>query len=597
MNPSSDIAAPSGPETGAPAHPKVKPLDKAEQLKADSNFLRGHILADLADQSNGTVTEDSAKLMKFHGVYPQDDRDLRNQRRKEGKEKAYIFMARIRSSGGICTPAQWLALDALVDTHANGTLKITNRQSFQLHGVIKSTLKPAIREINRVLLNTIAACGDVNRNVMCNPNPEESHLHAEVLGVARAISDHLLPRSRAYHELWIDDTLVGGGEPEVEPIYGKTYLPRKFKVVIAVPPSNDVDIFAHDLGFIAIADAAGRLEGFNVTVGGGLGMSHNQIETYPRLADVLGFCRVDQAVEVAEKIVTVQRDYGDRTERKHARLKYTIADRGLAWFRAETERRLGWEFGPVRRFEFTRTGDRYGWVEGPNGTSHFTLFIENGRVKDTPDYKMKTALREIAEVHRGDFRLTPNQHLIIAGVSPAERPKIEELLRKHRLDRANLATGLRLNSMACVALPTCGLALAESERYLPDLVTQLDVEIEAAGLRDDAIIIRMTGCPNGCGRPYLAEIAFVGRSPGKYNVYLGGAYNGSRFNCLYKASVTSPEIVPLLRPLLRQYAAERHPGERFGDFVIRAGHVSPTGTPVDFHERKAQAASTATLDI
>ena len=562
------------------------PLHKNEQLKADSNFLRGHILADLADVSTGTVTEDSNQLMKFHGVYSQDDRDLRAQRRKEGKDKAYIFMSRIRVPGGVCTPAQWLAIDALADSHGNGTFKITNRQAFQLHGVIKEKLRSAVREINRALLTTVAACGDVVRNVMCNPNPAQSHLHAEVLRIARALSERLTPRTRAYRELWVDDRLVAGGEPDEEPIYGRAYLPRKFKIVVAVPPSNDVDIFAHDLGFIAIAGDDGRLAGFNVTVGGGLGMSHNQIETYPRLADVLGFCRVDQAVEVAEKIVTVQRDYGDRTDRKHARLKYTIADRGLPWFRTELQRRLGYELGAIRRFEFTHTGDRYGWVEGQGGTSHFTLFIENGRVKDTAGYSMKTALREIARVHRGDFRLTPNQHLVIAGIAPADRPRIEELLRTHHLDTANGATGLRLNSMACVALPTCGLALAESERYLPDLVTELESEIETAGLRNDAIVIRMTGCPNGCGRPYLAEIGLVGRAPGKYNLYLGGSFNGNRFNTLYRASVVSAEIAPLLRPILRRYATERIAGERLGDFVIRAGYVTPTGTPVDFHEEK-----------
>jgi sulfite reductase (NADPH) hemoprotein beta-component len=561
----------------------AKPLHKNEQLKAESNFLRGHILRDLEDTSSGTIPEDSAQLTKFHGIYPQDDRDLRAQRRKEGKEKAYIFMARVRVPGGVCTPRQWLALDAIADAHGNGTLKITNRQSFQLHGVIKSELRPAIHEVNLELLDTLAACGDVNRNVMCNPNPHLSGLHAETLAIAKETADRLLPRTRAYHELWVDETLVAGGAPaeEEEPMYGRTYLPRKFKIVFAIPPSNDVDVFAHDLGFIAITDGDGRLAGFDVTVGGGMGMSHNQLETYPRLAEVLGFCLPGQVADVAEKIVTVQRDFGDRTNRKHARFKYTVADRGLVWIRQEVERRLGWELGSARRFEFTDTGDRYGWTEGPNGDSHFTLFIENGRVKDAA----KAALREIAKVHRGDFRLTPNQHLMIASVSPAERPRIEALLREHVLDTAHRATGLRLNAMACVALPTCGLALAESERYLPDLVTQLDAEVEAAGLRDDAIVIRMTGCPNGCGRPFLAEIGFVGKAPGKYNMYLGAAFNGSRMNTLYKVSVAAADIVPVVRPLLRSYAAERLPGERFGDFAIRVGLVSPTGTPADFHDK------------
>jgi sulfite reductase (NADPH) hemoprotein beta-component len=570
----------SDTETGAP-----KPLSKNEQLKAESNYLRGHILRDLEDASSATVTDESAQLTKFHGIYPQDDRDLRAQRRKEGKEKAYIFMARVRVPGGVCTPGQWLAMDAIADRHGNSTLKITNRQAFQLHGVIKGELRPAIREVNQALLDTLAACGDVVRNVMCNPNPHISALHAQTLEIVKAVSSHLSPRTRAYHEIWVDDTLVAGGEPEedVEPIYGKTYLPRKFKIGFAVPPSNDIDVFANDLGFIAITDDEGRLSGFNVTVGGGMGMTHSQPETYPRLADVLGFCLPDQVVQVAEAIVTVQRDFGDRTDRKHARFKYTVADRGLVWIRHEVERRLGWELGSARRFEFTDTGDRYGWTDGPNGDSHFTLFIENGRVKDAA----KTALREIAKVHKGDFRLTPNQHLMIASVAPSERPRIDALLREHVLDTAHRATGLRLNAMACVALPTCGLALAESERYLPDLVTLLDAEVEAAGLRDDAIVIRMTGCPNGCGRPYLAEIGFVGKAPGKYNMYLGAAFNGTRMNALYKPSVASAEIVPLVRPLLRRYATERLPGERFGDFTIRVGLVRPTGTPADFHAQAA----------
>ncbi len=561
----------------------AKPLHKNESIKSESNFLRGNILRDLADHSTGSITEDSSQLTKFHGIYAQDDRDLRNQRRKENKEKAFSFMARIRVPGGVCTPAQWVTLDSLADTHANGTLKLTTRQAFQFHGILKGNLWSAINGVNRALLDTLAACGDVNRNVMCNPNPEQSALHAETLRVTKAIADHLLPRTKAYHEIWVGgDTLVAGGEPEAEPIYGKTYLPRKFKIVVAVPPSNDVDIYAHDLGFIAIADDSGKkLLGFNVTVGGGLGMSHNQAETYPRIADVLGFCRVDQVVDVAEKILTTQRDFGDRVDRKHARLKYTIEDMGLVGFRDEVERRLGYRLGAPRRFEFTSTGDRYGWVEGENGTSHYTLFLMSGRIKG----ELKTALREIAHAHKGDFRLTANQNLMIAGVRPEERPVIEALLRKHKLDTANNVSGLARNAMSCVALPTCGLALAESERYLPELVQMIETEMEAAGLRDDEITLRITGCPNGCGRPYLAEIGFVGKSPGKYNVYLGAAFNGSRLNTLYKANVPETEIVALLGPIIRRYAVERNKGERFGDFVHRTGYVKQTGTPADFHDK------------
>jgi len=575
--------------------PVSKPLHKNEHLKADSQFLRGHILRDLEDPATGTITEESSQLTKFHGVYAQDDRDLRSQRRKEGKEKAYIFMARIRVPGGVCTPAQWLAMDALADSHGNGTLKLTNRQAFQLHGVIKSKLRPAIREVNRALLDTLAACGDVNRNVMCNPNPHISSLHAEALATARAISAHLTPRTRAYHEIWIEDRLIAGGEPDEEPIYGKTYLPRKFKIVVAIPPSNDVDVFAHDLGYIAIPNETGGLAGYDITVGGGMGMAHNQVDTFPRLAEVLGFCTPEQAVEVAEKIVTVQRDYGDRTERKHARLKYTIARRGLVWFRDEVEQRLGYRLGSPRRFEFTDTGDRFGWTDGEDGTSHFTVFIENGRVKDAPGQPVKTALRALAQAHTGDFRLTPNQHLMIARVTPQQRPHMEALLREYGLDQAHHATGLRLHAMACVALPTCGLALAESERYLPELVSRLETEVEAAGLRDDAIVIRMTGCPNGCGRPYLAEIGLVGRAPGKYNLYLGAAFNGSRLNSLYKPSLPADAIVDTLRPILRAYATDRKAGERFGDFVIRAGYVQPLGTPADFHEKAAHPKDSAEI--
>ncbi len=569
--------------------PTAKPLHKNEHLKSTSSFLRGNILRDLADHSTGSITEESAQLTKFHGIYAQDDRDLRNERRREGKEKAFSFMARVRVPGGVCSPGQWLALDALAGTYANHTLKLTTRQAFQFHGVLKGDLWRIINGINRALLDTIAACGDVNRNVMCNPNPAPSALHAEVYATARAISEHLLPRSRAYHELWVGDELVGGGEPESEPIYGATYLPRKFKIGIAVPPSNDVDVFSQDLGYIAVIDAAGHLAGFNVTVGGGLGMSHNQIETYPRIGDVLGFCTPGQAVAVAEQVVTVQRDFGDRTDRKHARLKYTIADRGLAWFRGEVERRLGFTLGEPRPFAFTSNGDRYGWTGSHDGRSHFTLFIQSGRVKDEPGYPLRSALREIALVHQGDFRLTANQNLIIANVSTENRPRIEALLRRHRLDTANEASGLKLNALSCVALPTCGLALAESERYLPEIVAELEREFAEVGLARDAVTLRVTGCPNGCGRPFLSEIGLVGKSPGKYNLYLGAAFDGSRLNTLYRANVVDSEIAGLLRPIIQRYAAERNPGEPFGDFTVRAGYVTPTGTARDFHEAKASA--------
>jgi sulfite reductase (NADPH) hemoprotein beta-component len=564
-----------------------------EDIKEESRYLRGTITEGLGDVITGALAEDDTQLTKFHGTYQQDDRDLRPERRRKRVEKAFSFMIRVRVPGGVVTPGQWLAMDRIADDFANGTLKLTTRQAFQFHGVIKNNLRRSMQEINGALLDTIAACGDVNRNVMCNPNPYQSKAHATALGLARALGDHLLPRTPAYHEIWLDgEKVIDTSEGvEIEPIYGRHYLPRKFKTVVAVPPSNDVDIFAQDLGFIAITDGNDEVVGYNVTVGGGMGMTHGEPETYPRTADVLGFCRPEQAVDVAEKVVMTQRDFGDRANRKHARLKYTIEDRGLEWFRAEVERRLGYALEAPRPFRFEHMGDRYGWVRDHEGNWHYTLFIQNGRVKDTPDRPMKTGLAAIARIHKGDMRLTANQNLIIARVAPRQKARIERLLREHGL--TNDFTGLRLNSIACVALPTCGLALAESERYLPDLVDALDGVIEEAGLRDDEIVIRMSGCPNGCSRPYLAEIGLVGRNPGKYNLYLGAAFDGTRLNKLYRQDVGHEEIVAALAPLIGSYARERLPGERFGDFVIRMGHVAPTTAGNDFHTNLGPALSAA----
>ena len=561
---------------------KDSQLHKNEGIKEESRYLRGTLAESLADPLHGNVSAEDAQLTKFHGIYLQDDRDERSERRKKKLDKAYSFMIRVRVPGGICTPGQWLAMDDLAGRYANGTLKLTTRQAFQLHGVLKTNLKKTVQEINTALMDTLAACGDVNRNVMCNPNPALSGVHAEVLETAQAISDLLTPQTRAYHEIWLDGEKVAGEEEE-EPIYGKTYLPRKFKIVVAVPPSNDVDVYAHDLGFIAIIED-GKLAGYNVTVGGGMGMTHGQEATHPRLAEVMGFCTPEQVLAVAEAVVTVQRDYGDRQNRAHARLKYTIEDRGLDWFRTEVEKRLDSGLERPRPFTFEDTGDRYGWTRGTDEKWHLTLFIQNGRVKDEGDLRMRTGLREIARIHEGDFRLTCNQNLIIGGIDEKNRPQIEKMLAEYGLDSGLRSTGLRLNSMACVALPTCGLALAESERYLPDLVTELEEVVEASGLRDDAIVIRMTGCPNGCARPYLGEIGLVGKAPGKYNIYLGAGFDGARLNRLYKTSVKAEEIRSELAPIIQQYAKEREKGERFGDFCVRNGIVKPWQTGENFHE-------------
>ena len=557
-------------------------LSRNEHIKQASQFLRGTLADGLTDTSTGAIAEDDQQLVKFHGMYMQDDRDLRPERTRKKMEKAFSFMIRVRMPGGVVTPQQWLALDHIARTYGNGTMRLTTRQTVQLHGIIKSNLKAMMREIDAVLLDSIAACGDVNRNVMCNPNPGESRAHAAAIELARAISAHLTPRTPAYREIWLDgEKIAGGEEAAVEPIYGKTYLPRKFKIVVAVPPSNDVDIFAHDLGYIAIRDGAGEVVGWNVTAGGGMGMTHGEPETYPRTAEMLGFIGTADAVRIAEAVVTVQRDWGNRANRKHARLKYTIEDRGLDAFRAEVERRAGVTFAAARPYAFTSTGDRYGWSHGDNGDSHLTLFVENGRVHDLPNRQQMSALRKIAELHNGDFRVTANQNLIVANIPTDRQTEIHWIAQEAGL----LApwSGLRRNAMACVALPTCGLALAESERYLPSLIDALDQSLAAQGLSGDDIVIRMTGCPNGCARPYLAEIGLVGRGPGRYNLYLGAAFDGSRLSKLYLPDVDHDGIVAALDPLFKAYAAGREKGERFGDFTIRAGFVAKTGNGADFH--------------
>ncbi len=558
-------------------------LSANEYIKTRSNYLRGTIVEGLADLSTGSMCEDDQQLLKFHGTYQQDDRDIRAGRRKHKLEKAYSFMIRIRVPGGVASAHQWLETDRLATEFANGTIKLTTRQAFQFHGIIKTNLKRTIAEINQAAMDTIAACGDVNRNVMCNPNPHLSNIHAQALKAAEEISAHLTPQTRAYHEIWLDGEKVESTEEDFEPIYGKTYLPRKFKITIAVPPSNDVDIYANCLSFIAIVED-GELLGYNVAVGGGMGSTHGNDATYPRIADVIGFCTPAQVVDVAEKVVLVQRDFGDRTDRKHSRFKYTVDDRGPAWILAKLNEYLGYQLDAVRPFIFEDNGDRYGWVEDSNGNSHLTLFIAGGRVLDTSSYPMRTGLREIAKIHDGDFRLTANQNLIIANITPAKRPEIEKLLAQYGIKDSHLQGALRLNSMACVALPTCGLALAEAERYLPDLITELETSLEEKGLRHDAITIRMTGCPNGCARPFIAEIGFVGRGPDRYNLYLGGGFAGQRLSKLYRENVEVASIRPLLEPIFEHYAKERTEGERFGDFCIRQGYVAATVQGPDFHK-------------
>lgn len=561
----------------------TKELSRNERIKEASAGLRGTLAEGLARAETGAIVEDDQQLVKFHGMYLQDDRDLRPERTRKKLEKAYSFMLRLRIAGGVVTPDQWLKLDRIAREYGGDAIRLTTRQTFQFHGVIKSNLKAVMAAIDAAALDTLAACGDVNRNVLATSNPHRSRAHAAALDLARAISDHLLPRTSAYREIWLDGAPVAGGEPEEEPVYGRTYLPRKFKTVVAVPPDNDVDVFAQDLGFIAILDGKGDLAGWNVTVGGGMGMTHGEADTYPRTADVLGFCPPEDALAVAEAVVTVQRDWGNRSLRKRARLKYTIDDHGLDAFRTEVERRIGKTLGEPRPFAFAGSGDRYGWVEGKDGGHHLTLYVENGRLRDHQGgQRLLSGFRRLAEIHDGEFRVTANQNVVVARVSPDKRAAIEAVVAEYGLDRR--AGALRRNAMACVGLPTCALALAESERYLPDLVTSLEERLAAHGLDGDEIVIRMTGCPNGCARPYLAEIGLVGKGPGRYNLYLGAAFDGSRLAKLHTPDLHEDAIVDALDPLFAAYARDREAGERFGDFLVRAGFVAPTESGRTFHD-------------
>jgi len=534
-----------------------------ETIKTNSRYLRGTLAEGLAENATGAISDDDQQLIKFHGIYLQDDRDLRPERAKRKLDKAYAFMARLRVPGGVLSAAQYLAMDRLADERGNHTLRLTTRQSIQFHGVIKTNLRPALRQIDSVLLDTIAACGDVNRNVMVTPNEFASAAHAQALRTGEEISNHLLPRSRAWREIFINDELVTEALEE-EPIYGATYLPRKFKIAIAVPPQNDVDVFAHDLSYIAIVEKD-VVVGYNVVVGGGMGATHGDDQTYPLLGRVIGFCAVENAAAVAEAVVTVQRDYGNRSNRRRARLKYTIEDRGLEWFAARVNERLAEKLTPARKYKFTGNGDRMGWETSKDGLHHLTLFVENGRVADVGEWRLKSALKQIAQTQDVSFIITPNQNLIIARV--AEKEVVETTLAEHGvLLRGSV---LREAAMACVALPTCGLALAESERYLPSLITKLDALLAEHGLENQPITVRMTGCPNGCARPYIAEIGFVGRNPGKYNLHLGGAFDGSRLNRMVKEDADEETILAHLAPLFGDYAKRRKKGEGFGDFVTR----------------------------
>lgn len=555
-------------------------LSDNERLKAESRHLRGTITTDLKDEITGGFTGDNFLLVRFHGMYQQDDRDLRAERAEQKLEPLHNVMLRARLPGGIIKPAQWLAIDEFARDHTlYGSIRLTTRQTFQFHGVFKPDIKPMHQLLNKIGIDSIATAGDVNRNVLCTSNPVESVLHQQAYEWAAKISEHLLPKTRAYAEIWLNEEKVE--TTETEPVLGDTYLPRKFKTTVVIPPHNDVDVHANDLNFVAIAEN-GQLVGFNVLVGGGLAMTHGDKATYPRRAEDLGFIGLEHVLKVAEHVVTVQRDYGDRVNRKNAKTKYTIDRIGVDTFKAEVEKRVGVAFAPSRPYQFTHRGDRFGWVEGIDGKHHLTLFIENGRLLDYPGKPLKTGVAEIAKVHQGDFRMTANQNLIIAGVAAEDKALIEQLARQHGL--LDNVTEQRKNSMACVSMPTCPLAMAEAERYLPTLVTHVEGILSKHGIAEDHIILRVVGCPNGCGRAMLAEAGLVGRGPGKYNLYLGGNTAGTRIPKLYLDNVAEAEILAALDTLIGRWSVERQAGECFGDFVIRVGVVAEVKvSKTDFH--------------
>ncbi|ASY74507.1 assimilatory sulfite reductase (NADPH) hemoprotein subunit [Pectobacterium polaris] len=557
-------------------------LADAERMKTESNFLRGTIAEDLNDGLTGGFRGDNFLLIRFHGMYQQDDRDIRAERAEQKLEPRHAMLLRCRLPGGVMTPEQWLRIDKFATENTiYGSIRITNRQTFQYHGILKSNVKPVHQMLNSIGLDALATANDMNRNVLCTSNPIESELHQQAYEWAKKISEHLLPRTRAYAEIWMDQEKVA--TTDEEPILGSTYLPRKFKTTVVIPPQNDIDLHANDLNFVAIADN-GRLVGFNVLVGGGLSIAHGDKETYPRTASELGYISIEHTLAIAEAVVTTQRDWGNRTNRKNAKTKYTLERVGVDNFKQEVEARAGVKFEAVRPYEFTGRGDRIGWVKGIDNKWHLTLFIENGRVLDYPGRPLKTGLAEIAKIHKGDFRLTANQNLIIAGVPARSKAKIDALAREHGLIDDGVSEQ-RKNSMACVSFPTCPLAMAEAERFLPEFVTKVEGIMQQHGVGDEHIVLRVTGCPNGCGRAMLAEIGLVGKAMGRYNVHLGGNREGTRIPRMYRENINETEILAEIDRLIGLWAQDRQRNEGFGDFVIRTNIIKPVLDPArDFYD-------------
>jgi sulfite reductase (NADPH) hemoprotein beta-component len=545
-------------------------LSPVERIKQKSDGLRGTLREGLADELTGAISDDDQTLVKFHGMYQQDDRDRREERAEKKLERLYSFMIRLRVPGGFFTPEQWIATHHIAGEHSTGTIKITTRQTIQLHGLLKNHIKPTLASFNAVHLDSIAACGDVNRNVTCAAHPHQSAIHEQVHAYAARISELLLPKTKAYYEIWLDQEKLTDNKEEEDPLYQDRYLPRKFKVGIAIPPNNDIDVLTNDLGLIAIIEND-ELKGFNIAIGGGLGTTHGNPGTYPRLATVIGFVPADDRLfRTVYEIVTIQRDYGNRSDRKLSRLKYTVDRLGIDWWRGELANRTGFALEQARPYAFTNRKDYYGWQQNHQGRWYYTPFVENGRVCDEDRLPLKTALFGIAQTGKANFRFTGNQNLILADIRKKDKARVNEILERYGIIRhTDAASAIRRNSIACVALPTCPLALAEAQRYLPSLIGHIEGLLERHSLEKEAIIIRMTGCPNGCGRPYAAEIGFIGTAAGHYNLHLGGDHEGERLNRLYKENLDEGAILKELDVLFWLYKKERLNGERFGDFSLR----------------------------
>ena len=547
-----------------------KKLSAIEGIKTASDGLRGSINESLKDEITGAIREDDKAVIKFHGMYEQDDRDRREERAAKKLDRLYTFMIRLRLPGGFITPEKWIAAHHIAGKNSTGVIKITTRQTIQLHGLLKSKIRPTIKAFSEAKLDSIATCGDINRNVTCAAHPQQSPLHASVFAYADKISELLMPKTKAYYEIWLDEEKIIDKKEEEDPLYLKHYLPRKFKIGIAIPPNNEVDVLTNDLGLIAIIED-GQLLGFNIAIGGGMSTTHGNAETYARLATVIGFISTEEKIlKTVYEIVGVQRDFGNRSDRKLARLKYTVDRMGVDNFKKEVEKRTGFELEPAKPYIFDQRSDYYGWQKGENGLWYYTVFVENGRVLDDEKLALKTALLEVAKTGKSNFLFTANQNVIISDVNENDKETIQKLLEKFKItEHTEGASAIRKNSMACVALPTCPLALAEAQRYMPALISKIEPLLVQHGLGEENIIMRMTGCPNGCARPYAAEIAFVGTAPGRYNLQIGGDHQGQRLNKLYKESLDEVSILQELNNLFSTFKNEKNGSEKFGDFVMR----------------------------